>query len=137
MKRKELPAAGNNEAKGGDKGKDISKGSTPLPDKSPANIFLINKELNPMFGIPKEKNHEASNEASNEGNFTSQVSKKNLNFTSQKNLNQDAMKIVNEDMKENIKQKTTKLKRSVRVTGMMTGGFNFVKDAMKTNKGKK
>lgn len=92
--------------------------------RSPANIFLINKKLNPMFGVPQEKSHDAF--------LHSPVNEKNIiDDSMQKNVNEEPLKknIVNENK--------PKMKRSVRSTGLMGGGFNFVKDAMKSKKGKK
>lgn len=91
--------------------------------KSPSNIFLINKELNPMFGVPREKGLEQS----------SKIPKKNLNEAQKKIVKVD-MKI---DIKEEVKEKKSKQKRSVRSTGMLRTGFNFVKDTMKDKKGGK
>jgi hypothetical protein len=99
-------------------GKDESKKS-----KSPSNIFLINKELNPMFGVPREKGLSKSSNIPG------------------KNLNEAQKKIVKADMKKNIieevKEKKSKQKRSVRSTGILRTGFNFVKDTMKDKKGGK
>lgn len=90
--------------------------------KSPANIFLINKTLNPMFGVPQEKSHEPFLQAP--------VNERNINTELQKNINDEPLKNIES------KEKKPKLKRSVRSTGLMGGGFNFVKDAMKSKKGK-
>jgi hypothetical protein len=44
--------------------------------RSPANIFLINKELNPMFGVPQEKSHDSFLHAAvNESNIKNELQK--------------------------------------------------------------
>ena len=76
-----------------------------------------------MFGVPKEKSHEPFLQAP--------VNEKNINSALQKNVNSEPLKNIEAKAKE------PKQKRSVRRTGLMSGGFNFVKDAMKSKKGKK
>ena len=76
-----------------------------------------------MFGVPREKGLKHSSKIP------------------EKNLNEAQKKIVKDDMKKNIteevKEKKSKQKRSVRSTGMLRTGFNFVKDTMKDKKGGK
>lgn len=103
-----------------------SKGAESSEDyvvRSPAKIFLINKELNPMFGVPQEKNNEPFSHA--------KVNEKSFKTELQKNVNTEPLKNIQQA------ENKPKMKRSVRSTGLMGGGFNFVKDAMKNKKGKK
>jgi len=123
MKTSEESAGGRN--KPNEQKPKNAAGSGKLENKSPANIFLINKALNPMFGIPRKKNTE-----------TASAEIKNAEI---KKLNDASIKTVKPDMKENRNELKlhTKIKRSVRRTGLITGGFNFVKDAMKKSRNKK
>lgn len=75
-----------------------------------------------MFGVPREKGLKHS----------SKISEKNLNEGQKKNVKDDMKNNITEEVKEKSKQK-----RSVRRTGMLRTGFNFVKDTMKDKKGGK
>ncbi|MBS1493781.1 MAG: hypothetical protein JST55_09730 [Bacteroidetes bacterium] len=86
-----------------------------LEDKSPANIYLINKELNPMLGIPMRRNSALEN-ASPE--------KKSQDIIS-------VNKIMNEEKNEDKNQGKKIFHR-----GIVTRGFDFVKDGMKKNRKK-
>ncbi len=75
-----------------------------------------------MFGVPREKGLKHS----------SKIPEKNLNEAQKKIVKDDMKKNITEEVKEKSKQK-----RSVRRTGMLRTGFNFVKDTMKDKKGGK
>jgi hypothetical protein len=87
-----------------------------LEDKSPSNIFLINKQLNPMLGIPMLRNTASE--------YTSRPDKNSKDIIS-------VNKILNEVRKEDLK----KVKKSFQ-RGIVTRGYDFVKEGLKRNRKK-